>query len=112
LNHRSPHVDDPLADDTHIRNLDEVFPGWRDPDTRISMQGTPPDRRPWPTDPIEQLVWFVNGPADIWLPTTAELQRLHQQRIKRLNPTPEVQPEPHKPKQQFGVVYPRQRSVV
>jgi hypothetical protein len=88
MNHRSDYVNDPLADDTHIRNLDAVLPGWREPDTRFSMQGVPPDRRPWPTDAIEQLVWFINGPAEIWLPTTVQLAALHIQRNTRLNPMP------------------------
>jgi hypothetical protein len=94
MNHRSPHIDDPLADDTHIANLDDVFPGWHDPDNRFAMQGTPDDRRPWPADPLEQLVWFVNSPAELWIPTTSDLDALHAKRRDRLNPMPDNDPTP------------------
>jgi hypothetical protein len=101
LNHRSPHLDDPLADDTHLANLDDILPGWRDPDTRFSMQGEPPDRRPWPADPVEQLVWLVRSGAEVWLPTGPELAVLHAERRERLNTTPdEAEPKPPQPKQQ------------
>ena len=107
MNHRSPHIDDPLADDTHLANLDDILPGWRDPDTRYTMQGAPPDRRPWPGDPVEQLVWMVRSDAEVWLPTEPELSALHAERRDRANPTPDkAEPKPPRPKQQFGRVTP------
>jgi hypothetical protein len=103
MNHRSPHIDDPLADDTRLANLDTILPGWHDADTRYSMQGAPSDRRPWPSDPVEQLVWMVTSDAEVWLPTGAELAAVHAERRERLNPTPtpdEAEPKPPRPKQQ------------
>jgi hypothetical protein len=94
MNHRSPHIDDPLADDTHLANLDALLPGWHDPDTRFAMQGTPDDRRPWPADPLEQLVWLVRSDAEVWIPTTSDLDALHAQRRDRLNPMPDNDPTP------------------
>jgi hypothetical protein len=101
MNHRSPHIDDPLADDSLIANLDTILPGWRDPDTRYSMQGAPSDRRPWPIDALEQLVWLAQSDAEVWLPTAPELAALHAERHDRANPMPDkAEPKPPRPKQQ------------
>lgn len=91
-NHRSPYLDDDLADDTHIRNLDDVIPWWREPDTRFTMQGDPTDRRPWPTEPVQQLVWLADGPAEVWLPTSTQLAELHTQRRHRIDPPLDGEP--------------------
>jgi hypothetical protein len=93
--YRSDHVDnhtpqpDPLASDTHLADLDDVFPTWRERDTRFYMQGSPPDRRPWPQDPLEQLVWIIRH-ATPWIPTTRQLDDLHRDRAHRIDPTPEA----------------------
>jgi hypothetical protein len=92
MNHRSEHINDPLASDAIIRNLDELLPSWRDPDTRFAMQGAPPDRRPWPEDDVEQLVWLINSGADVWLPTSTQLAKLHTERRHRLDPPPAGDP--------------------
>lgn len=92
MNNRSDHLDDPLASDLILRNLDQLLPTWRDADTRISMQGSPPERRPWPADELEQLVWFVNSSAEVWLPTSSELSELHAARRERLNPPAAFEP--------------------
>jgi hypothetical protein len=88
-NHRSDHIDDPLASDLILANLDDlIVPNWRQPDNRFVMQGTPPDRRPWPVDDeLAQLVWLIVSDAEPWLPTSVELARLHTQRRHRIDPT-------------------------
>lgn len=92
MNNRSDHLDDPLASDLILRNLDQILPSWREPDNRFTMQGTPPDRRPWPTDPIEQLVWFINSKAQVWLPTRGQLAELHRERQALIDPPLEGEP--------------------
>lgn len=96
---RSAHIDDPMASDLVLANMDAVLPGWRLPDKRnhITINGAMPDRRPWPLDPIEQLVWLSTSNAEVWLPTLAELDALRERRQAHVNPQPK-QPQP-KPKQ-------------
>jgi hypothetical protein len=88
----SDYTDDPLASDLIIANLDDVMPTWRTPDTRFTMQGNPPDRRPWPNDPLEQLVWLVISGAKAWIPTTSELTALGQARRRLIDPPIEGEP--------------------
>ena len=53
------------------------------------MQGSPPDRRPWPiNDVLAQLVWMIVSDAEPWLPTSTQLARLHTERRNRANPPP------------------------
>ncbi|MBZ4558585.1 hypothetical protein GBO17_14230 [Mycobacterium avium subsp. hominissuis] len=82
---KSDYIDDPLASDLAIANLDEVLPGWRRPDNRATTTfGELGDRRPWPVDdPIEQLVWLVTSDAEPWLPTRADLSALRAKRQAR-----------------------------
>ena len=70
--HRSNYLlDDPLATDTTLRNLDQIFPAWREPDTTHTTLSDAPqaDPRPWPQDPISQLVWLATSEAQPWVPT-------------------------------------------
>jgi hypothetical protein len=88
------HLDDPLASDLMIANLDDddVFPQWRQPPPR-NMDGTRNDLRPWPaTDYIAELVWLSSSEAQPWIPTLAELDELHAERRDRMNPNPRVVP--------------------
>lgn len=88
-NGTSPYLADELASDLMIANLDQVLPGWRAPQTgAIRMQGPDPDRRPWPADPIGQLVWLVVSDARPWIPTITELQKLWTARKNLIDPTP------------------------
>lgn len=88
-NATSPYLVDELASDLMIANLDQVLPGWRAPQTGvIRIQGPDPDRRPWPADPIEQLVWLVVSDAHPWIPTITELEKLWAERKAHLDPTP------------------------
>lgn len=79
---RSTYLDDPLASDTAISNLDQIFPAWkhRSPDIAI-MRWDQPDARPWPKDPVEQLIWMVVSDAQPWIPTWDDLDKLKQRRI-------------------------------
>jgi hypothetical protein len=81
-------LDDPLATDTAIANLDDVFPAWREPDNTHSTFSTAPqtDPRPWPQDPVEQLVWLAASEAQPWVPTSTDLNWLHAERRKRADP--------------------------
>lgn len=82
---RSNYSDDPLASDLVLSNLDEVWPGWRQPPpNRIDLSGGPgPRLEPWPTDAAEQLVWLATGPAKPWCPTITRLDKLHQKRDEK-----------------------------
>jgi hypothetical protein len=93
--------DDPLATDLAIRNLDQVFPQWRNRDnSSINLSAAPPhDPRPWPKDPVEQLAWLCTSGAEVWVPTLSELHQLNQERAARLNPIPDDEPDrPTQPK--------------
>jgi hypothetical protein len=90
--HTSDYVNDPLASDVVIANLDDLMPGWRGPDTRYTLQGPPPDRRPWPNDPLEQLVWLITSPAKVWIPTDSDLTALHATRRRLIDPPLEGEP--------------------
>ena len=104
---RSNYLDDPHASDTHIANLDIIFPDWRDKSTRLIMiSGEEPDPRPWPLDPIEQLVWFFSSDARVWIPTRRQLDQLHADRRRRRNPMPAKKPKPKYPKQIHGGIVP------
>lgn len=79
---RSHHIEDELASDLHVANLDQVLPGWKGPDTRAATTlGELGDRRPWPIDdPVTQLIWLVTSDAEPWLPTAADLRALRAKR--------------------------------
>lgn len=88
-NSSSQYLVDELASDLMVANLDEVLPGWRAPQTGIiRIQGPDPDRRPWPADPTEQLVWLITSNAQAWIPTLDELHKLWATRKARIDPTP------------------------
>lgn len=86
----SEHLPDPLASDLAMSNVDDLIPGWRQRDTRYAMGGDLPRRTPWPTDPVEQLVWLSTSTARPWVPTTDQLEQLNDERLDR--PAMKVQP--------------------
>jgi hypothetical protein len=88
INSRSRYVDDAHASDVMIRNLDDVLPGWNQPDTTFRISGDAPRRQPWPADPIEMLVWLAHSDAEPWIPTIVQLAELHAERHRRLHPLP------------------------
>jgi hypothetical protein len=69
----SAHLEDDIASDLILRNLDQLMPTWRRPDDRFTMgMRELGDRRPWPTDdPLAELVWLATSDAEPWLPTAA-----------------------------------------
>lgn len=79
----SPHLPEELASDLLLANMDELIPGWRIADTRWVASGNPPRRAPWPTEPIEQLVWLATSDAQPWVPTTDQLAQLNDKRLNR-----------------------------
>lgn len=95
------------ASNCYIRNLDEVWPGWREPSLNpVRHQNVYGERHryePWPVDRIQLLLWLVRSDAQPWAPTPAQLQTLRRERRERLNPSPAViagrpdrqQREPH-----------------
>ena len=91
INSRSRYVDDAHASDVMIRNLDDVFPGWNQPDTTFRLSGDAPRRQPWPPDDVEQLIWLHESDAEPWIPTIDQLAALRVERQRRLNPMPKQQ---------------------
>ncbi|MCA2248823.1 hypothetical protein JF729_13635 [Mycobacterium intracellulare] len=100
---RSHHIQDELASDLHLANLDKVLPGWKRPDNRAATSfGELGDRRPWPIDdPIEQLVWLVTSDARPWLPTAKDLAAL---RGKRQALRAKASPKPQPVREQKGLL--------
>jgi hypothetical protein len=81
--YRSKYLDDDLASDFSIANLDDLFPQWREPkrEYSITVRSDPSDPRPWPKDPVDQLIWLVASGAKVWVPTWAQLAELQRQRV-------------------------------
>lgn len=80
---RSQFTDDELASDLMLRNLDDVWSGWRQsPPNQFVVSGSSPRLEPWPVDPVGQLVWIVTSAAEAWVPTPAQLDKLHRQRAE------------------------------
>lgn len=84
---RSRYLDDPLATDCAIANLDDIFPAWKNPRTEVmTTSWNTPDPRPWPADPVEQLVWLSASDAKVWVPTLRQLDALGRARWDRMHP--------------------------
>lgn len=100
---RSHHIEDELASDLHLANLDQVLPGWKRPDNRAATTlGELGDRRPWPIDdPLAQLVWMVTSNARPWLPTAKDLGVL---RAKRQARAAKAGPKPQPVRDQSGLM--------
>jgi len=83
IHSRSEHLDDDLASDLRIANLDEVFTDWKHPPQNHALQRWDDRSRlqPWPSDPIQQLVWLCTSGAKVWCPTTRQLDDLKAQRL-------------------------------
>ncbi len=82
LNARSTYLDDEIASDCILSNLDQVYPEWKHPKPDIAIQRWDrPDTRPWPTSPVSQLIWLVVSEAQPWVPTWDQLRELGQRRI-------------------------------
>ncbi|SIM22121.1 hypothetical protein [Mycobacteroides abscessus] len=59
------------------RNLATVAPNWRG-DINADRQETY-GSVPWPSDPVEQLLWFVRNDSGIWCPTGQQIRALLEQ---------------------------------
>jgi hypothetical protein len=91
---------DDLATDLAIANLDEVFSDWKHAPRNNSIQQWDNQHRlqPWPPDPTEQFVWLCTSGAQVWCPTTRQLDELKAQRQRaRAHPDgPPPQPRPER----------------
>jgi hypothetical protein len=82
IHSRSEYLDDTLASDLRIANLDEVFGEWKHaPGNNVIQRWDSPRVQPWPPDPIEQLVWLATSGAKLWCPTPRQLDEQKAQRI-------------------------------
>lgn len=73
--------DDELASRARIRNIDSIFPSWREPAPDTAIMGwNSSDPRPWPADRVGQLVWVVTSGAEVWAPTPRQLREQQQPR--------------------------------
>jgi hypothetical protein len=98
IHSRSEYLDDVLASDLRIANLDSVFGEWKHAPGNNAIQRWDDNRRlqPWPADPIEQLVWLATSGAKLWCPTPRQLDEQKAQRIAdRAHPdgTPQQKPQ-------------------
>lgn len=81
-----------LASDLYLANLDTVWPHWKEPHlapfaTVYPHQPQRVERRePWPTDPVQMLVWLVTTKAEPWIPTSGQLRELWVDRRDRMMP--------------------------
>ncbi|MEU9805595.1 hypothetical protein [Mycobacterium sp. NPDC050853] len=67
-------ITDPEARLYYHRNLSAAAPGWRGHTSteRIDQFGD----TPWPTDPVEKLLWFIRNDTGIWCPTPRQITDL------------------------------------
>ena len=81
----------------HIRNLDDVWPDWRQPGMRtqhINVEGGKPRSEPWPADSgPELLLWLHRSPAEPWLPSLTEIDSLFREMREADNPAFQPRPE-------------------
>lgn len=91
------HSDEPHASDLYLRNLDQIWPLWRNAGRDDRVMTLDPNaqeqrRQPWPADRTETMLWLVRSAAQPWIPTEHQLEQLQQDRIARANPMPKVIP--------------------
>jgi hypothetical protein len=78
----------------HIRNLDDIYPSWRNLGAaqRVNVDGSKDRAEPWPADPTQLLLWLVASDAEPWIPTTTEIDELFRERRDRDNQPRQPQP--------------------
>lgn len=66
---------------SRIRNLDELWPHWRNPGLaqRVNIDGTKDRAEPWPNDQTQRLLWFRRHGAQLWIPRLTELDALFRE---------------------------------
>ncbi len=79
----------------HLRNIDALWPGWRNPNanTQINIVGSKKRAEPWPSDPTQLLLWLVTSEAEPWIPTTTQIDELFAEKRDRDNPKPTSPPQ-------------------
>ena len=83
------------ASDLYLRNLDDLWPTWRQPSLTprtIHIDGRTDRDEPWPTEPVPLLIWLATSDAEPWIPTRNQLQELWAERANRANPNPVIVP--------------------
>ncbi|WP_205874441.1 hypothetical protein [Mycobacterium camsae] len=97
------------ASDLFLRNLDDIWPHWRQPDLTprtIRLDGRRDRTEPWPTEPVPQLIWLATSQAEPWIPTIAQLRTLWRQRKTKANPQPrQIGPRPTNVQVTYGSTY-------
>lgn len=83
LRARSNNNGDPLARDTYLANLDEIWPTWSVAGMREEISGDRLQPAPWPVDELGQIVWLATSNAEPWVPTKQQLLDLWEERIER-----------------------------
>lgn len=83
---------DDRVNDLTVRNLDEIWPTWRQPNRTpgrtIHVHSDRVDRlEPWPEDRLKLLIWLVTSDAKPWIPTVPKLRSLWRTRSDRINGT-------------------------
>ncbi|WP_199253856.1 hypothetical protein [Mycolicibacterium mengxianglii] len=67
-----PNIPDPEARLFFHRNLPKVAPKWRGHTDSNRLDR--PGEAPWPSNPVEQLVWFIRNDSGIWCPTSDQIK--------------------------------------
>lgn len=101
---------DERINDLTVSNLDKLWPSWRQPwltpgQTTHVSSGRVDRLEPWPEGSMQQFIWLVTSPAELWIPTVPELQSLWRRRRDRINETPKpltARPDKIPTPQQFG----------
>lgn len=88
-----------LASDCYLRNLDEIWPDWKNPVSKVIHVDGHRDRlEPWPATRPQLFLWLLTSNAETWVPTIAQLRQHWADRQARMNPIPTVRRErPDKP---------------
>jgi hypothetical protein len=97
---RSEYLEDDLATDLLVGNLDDIMPSWKQPprNTALQLWGDTRRHQPWPADRIEQAIWMCTSGVQMRLATTKQVRELWAQRIAgRAHPDGEPpQPKPER----------------
>jgi hypothetical protein len=63
----------------YLRNLQDIWPSWRNPHAAVpvNIDGSKPRLEPWPSDSgPELLIWLVTSGAEVWIPTLPQIDEL------------------------------------
>ncbi|MFE3055169.1 hypothetical protein [Nocardia sp. NPDC059239] len=84
---QSRNTDDPRANTSRIKNIDDIWPTWSaQPPFNSLIEEFVPYPAPWPTGGAEFLLWAVrDAGVDLWVPTASELAAQAQDRSNWIN---------------------------